>query len=180
MILLTLLVLLIAGTSARSYNTYSETNNFQIPAEASENRDPEPWSNLYFGIILGWQTQQALPGQWFNNNKAFISSLNDTLYTFFKAYLPAYWVNFLDRIRINIDNLSKVLQSCQIHTILEKLKVMSTWNGAIEALARILTQAGYLTDYFNQFMTHYEAGELTLAGVQVGILTSAIVGVTVN
>ena len=186
-LILALFVLLIAGASARSYNTYTRTNHFNgaegIKIEQEDTlqaSDNQTLVDFYFGLILGWQTQQSLPGQCHADNKAFFKSLNDTLHTFMKAFLPSVWFNFLDRIRINIDTLSKGLQSCQVHSILTKLQRMVTMDGIIETAARLMTQIAFLQGYVTKFITFFNNGELQNAGIQVGLLSSAIIGVTVN
>ena len=178
-ILFAILFCMIASTNARSFSTYSRLNPEETQV-STLTADPETVFDFYLGLIFGWQTQQTIPGQCHADNLAFFNSLGDTWLTFLRAYRPDTWFNFLDRIRINIDTMSKALQSCQIHSILTKLERIVTFDGLVETGARLITQITFLQGYMNQFSTHIAAGEMRLAGVQIGLLMSAIIGVTVN
>ena len=57
---------------------------------------------------------------------------------------------------------------------------MFTSNGIIETMARLLTQIAFLQNYLTKFTTSFAAGNYTVAGTQIGLLSSAIIGVTVN
>eukprot|EP00343_Euplotes_focardii_P000996 CAMPEP_0205804342 /NCGR_PEP_ID=MMETSP0205-20121125/7236_1 /ASSEMBLY_ACC=CAM_ASM_000278 /TAXON_ID=36767 /ORGANISM="Euplotes focardii, Strain TN1" /LENGTH=47 /DNA_ID= /DNA_START= /DNA_END= /DNA_ORIENTATION= len=47
-------------------------------------------------------------------------------------------------------------------------------------MARLLTQIAYLQGYFTNFVEFFGKGEMTSAGTQIGLLASAVIGVTVN
>jgi hypothetical protein len=182
---LTLLIVLFACSAyGRAFNNYVRKDTYGADMELQWRDDPievnETWIDFYFGLILGWQTQQKVPGQCYTDTVSYYKSLNLTLEMLLVSYLPAYWFNFLDRIRINIDSYSKSLQSCQVHSILLKLQRIVTMDGIIETAARLLTQVAFLKSYFELFTTNFADGNMTVAGTQLGKLSSAIIGVTVN
>ena len=177
------IALLACGTYAKSFNNHVNQNTFmgyEIEISEDEPVANETWVDFYYGIILGWQTQQKVPGQCHTDTTAFYTSLNATVDILLRSYLPSNWFNFADRVRINIDSLSKKLQSCQVHSILTKLQRIVTANGIIETAARLLTQVGSLQNYFSRFSLNLADGNMTVAGTQVGLMSSIIVGVTVN
>ncbi|CAI2384614.1 unnamed protein product [Moneuplotes crassus] len=177
-ILFVTMIVLIVGINARSFNNYSRTNPEKT--NAMNLKAEEGFAHFYFGWIRGWQTQQLQAGQCYHDNNAFFFSLNDTFTTFLHAYRPDIWFNFLDRIRINIDNFAKLLQSCQVHSILLKVERIVTQEGFIEISARLITQIVFLQNNIQAFQNHLAAGEFELAGVELGKFVSAVVGVTVN
>ncbi|CAI2381761.1 unnamed protein product [Moneuplotes crassus] len=176
-IFLVSLILLISTVSAGSVSNYLKVNgNDKIMALKAD----QGFWDFHLGFILGWQTQQSRPGQCYNDNLAFVSSLSDTWVTFQRAYRPDTWFNFLDRIRINIDSLSKGLQSCQMHSILTKMERIVTTEGLLEVSARLISQIVMLQNNIANFMNYVNAGELRSAGTEMGKFFSAVVGVTVN
>ncbi|CAI2381603.1 unnamed protein product [Moneuplotes crassus] len=176
--LLAFLIILVAAVNARSFNTYSRTSPL-LSKISQLNAEQTPF-DFYRGFILGWQTQQSQPGQCYNDNGAFFSSLNDTWTTFKRAYRPDTWFNFLDRIRINIDNFAKSLQSCQMHSILTKMERIVTSEGILEVSARLISQIVFLQNNIQVFMDSLATGEYRTAGIEGGKFLSAIIGVTVN
>ena len=177
------IALLASGTYAKSFNNHVRQNSFMgFEMEVSEDEPAlnETWGDFYYGIILGWQTQQKVPGQCHTDTTAFYTSINATIHILLRSYLPSNWFNFADRVRINIDSLSKKLQSCQVHSILTKLQRIVTVDGIIETGARLLTQVGSLKTYFNKLSANLADGNMTVAGTQLGLMSSIIVGVTVN
>ena len=184
-VLFALLVVLLAyGANARAFNNYVREDTYGKVKLMTVSEDPvvrnETWVDFYYGFILGWQTQQRVSGQCYADSANFYKTINDTFAMLMNAYLPSFWFNLLDRIRINIDAYSKSLQSCQLHAILNKLQRMFSADGLIETMARLLTQIAFLKGYMDNFTNFLAAGNMTDAGVQLGKLTSAIIGVTVN
>ena len=177
------LIIMISASNARSFNTYYRNEKFGNEAINVAEDDPvvnETWADFYFGMILGWQTQQINPGQCHRDTASYWTSLNDTLNILLVAWKPSFWFNFLDRIRINIDSYSKSLQSCQVHTVLTKLQRIVTVDGLIETAARLLTQVAFLGRYWTSFLENLFDGNMTDSGIQLGLLFSSITGVTVN
>ena len=173
---------LLCTANARSFNTFVRENQY-AGAEAikfQEEENNETFADLYFGIILGWQVRQDTPGQCYDDTLAFWQTMNRTLRSALTAFLPQNWFNFLDNIRVNIDSFAKSLQSCQTHTILTKLQRLVTMNGIIETAARLLTQIPFLQGYVSNFFAYLGDGNMTDAGIQLGLLSSAIIGTTVN
>ena len=176
------LSLVTMAVSARSFNNYQREEASAGLATPGLMEDPssETLADFYFGLILGWQTQQVRRGQCYMDNQNFFRTLNDTYQMILIAFLPANWFNFIDRIRINIDSFSKSLSSCQMHSILVRLERMLTLNGMIETMARLLTQVPFLQGYLDSFYSNLAVGNMTMAGTQLGRFSSAVVGISVN
>ena len=174
-------ILLVLSVQARSFNNHNREKILDHSESSRPNNlKEETYIDFYFGTILGWQTQQTETGQCYADTIAFYTSLNSTLNILYHSYLPSYWFNLLDRFRINIDNYSNSLHSCQVHSILTKLQRILTQDGIVETAARLLTQIAILQIYFNNFTTEFAQGNLYDSGMNFGKLSSAIVGVTVN
>ena len=174
-------ILLVLSVQARSFNNHNREKTLDNSESSRPNNlKEETYIDFYFGTILGWQTQQTETGQCYADTIAFYTSLNSTLNILYHSYLPSYWFNLLDRFRINIDNYSNSLHSCQVHSILTKLQRILTQDGIVETAARLLTQIAILQIYFNNFTTEFAQGNLYDSGMNFGKLSSAIVGVTVN
>ena len=61
------IALLASGTYAKSFNNHVRQNSFMgFEMEVSEDEPAlnETWGDFYYGIILGWQTQQKRAGHW--------------------------------------------------------------------------------------------------------------------
>ena len=113
LLIVSIIVIISWSAAGKSFNNSikEKLNHQPIMAYRDSNGTNETLVNFYFGVILGWQTQQNIPGQCYKDTANFYVTLNDTLNVLLIAYLPNNWFHLLDRIRVNIDAYSKSLQS---------------------------------------------------------------------
>ena len=83
------LVIICWSASGKSFNnSVKEKLNHEAFITYGNSTSNETYIDLYYGVILGWQTQQTIPGQCYKDTYNFYVTLNDTLNILFIAYLP--------------------------------------------------------------------------------------------